>query len=67
MATFSVAVGYERFEGPCCLHSNSGLNQNQNVRTDNESYENVRKFKYLGTTLTYQNDIHDEIKSRKVD
>jgi hypothetical protein len=37
-------------------HPNSG--QNQNIRTTNESFENVTKFKYLG------NDIHDEIKSR---
>jgi hypothetical protein len=43
-------------------HSNSG--QNQNIRIANESFENVAKFKYLGTKLTYQNDIHDEIKSR---
>jgi hypothetical protein len=43
-------------------HPNSG--QNQNIRTDNESFENAAKFKYLGTTLANQNDIHDEIKSR---
>jgi hypothetical protein len=43
-------------------HLNSG--QNQNVRTANESFENVAKFKYLGMTLTNQNDIYDEIKSR---
>jgi hypothetical protein len=43
-------------------HPNSG--QNQNIRTANESFENVAKFKYLGTIPTNQNDIHDEIKSR---
>jgi hypothetical protein len=43
-------------------HQNSG--QNQNRRTANESFENVATFKHLGTTVTNQNDIHDEIKSR---
>jgi hypothetical protein len=41
-------------------HPNSG--QNQNIRIANESFENVAKFKYLGTALTNQNDIRDEIK-----
>jgi hypothetical protein len=43
-------------------HPNSG--QNQNIRIGNESFENVPKFKYLGTTLTNQDEIRDEIKSR---
>jgi hypothetical protein len=44
------------------LHLNSG--QNQNIRIANESFEKVEKFKCLGMTLTNQNDIHEEIKSR---
>jgi hypothetical protein len=43
-------------------HSNSG--QNQNIRIANELFENVEQFKYLGATLTNQNGIHNEIKSR---
>jgi hypothetical protein len=43
-------------------YPNSG--QSQNIRIDNESFENVAKFKYLLTTLTNRKDIHDETKGR---
>jgi hypothetical protein len=42
-------------------HPNS--EQNQNIRTANESFDKLATFIYLGTTLTNQNDIHDEVKS----
>jgi hypothetical protein len=41
---------------------NSG--QNRNIRIANESFGNVAKFKYLGATITNQNDIREEIKNR---
>jgi len=34
------------------------------VRTDNGTFERAEEFKYLGTTLTIQNSIQEEIKSR---
>jgi len=34
------------------------------VRTDNSTFERVEEFKYLGTNLTNQNYIAEEIKSR---
>jgi hypothetical protein len=40
------------------------LGQKQIIKIANESFENVGKFKYLGTTITNQNGINIEIKSR---
>ena len=34
------------------------------MKADNSSIERVEKFKYLGTTLTNQNSVQEEIKSR---
>ena len=34
------------------------------TKTDNSSIERAEEFKYLGTTLTNQNSIQEEIKSR---
>jgi len=36
----------------------------RSVRIDNSTFERVEEFKYLGTTLTNQNSITEEIKSR---
>jgi hypothetical protein len=38
--------------------------QNGYIQIGNETFETVEQFKYLGTTLTNQNSIHAEIKSR---
>jgi glycerol-3-phosphate O-acyltransferase len=38
--------------------------QRQSIKIGNRSFESVAKFKNLGTTLTDQNYIHEEIKSR---
>jgi hypothetical protein len=38
--------------------------QRQSIKTVNRSFESVAKFRYLGKTLTDQNFIREEIKSR---
>jgi hypothetical protein len=43
-------------------HQNAG--QNHDIKTANRSLENVVQFRYLGTTITHQNLIQEEIKRR---
>jgi hypothetical protein len=40
------------------------IGQKHSIKIANRSFEDVAKFKYLGTTLTDQNYMHEEIKSR---
>jgi hypothetical protein len=43
-------------------HQNVG--QNRDIKIANRLFENVSQFKYLGTTITNQNLIQEEIKRR---
>jgi hypothetical protein len=46
------------------MYRNQNAGQNHNIKADNKSFERVEEFKYLGTTLTNRNSIHEEVKSR---
>jgi hypothetical protein len=43
-------------------HQNAG--QNHNIKIDDRSFKNVAQFKYLGTTVTNQNLVQEQIKRR---
>jgi hypothetical protein len=45
-------------------HQNAG--QNHNIKTTHRAFENVAKFKYLGTIETDENLILDKIKRRLI-
>ena len=47
--------GHARDQNPGRSHS---------LKNDNCSFQKVEQFKYLGTTLTHQNSLQEEIKSR---
>jgi len=39
------------------------MQENNNIKIDNKSFERVEGFKYLGKTLTNKNSIQEEIKN----
>jgi hypothetical protein len=43
-------------------HQNAG--QNHDIKIGNRRFENVAQFRYLGTTITNENLIQEEIKRR---
>jgi len=46
------------------MSQDQNAGQSHSMKTDNSSFERVKEFNYLGTTLTNQNSIQEEIKSR---
>jgi hypothetical protein len=46
------------------LSRHQNVAQNRDIKIANISFENVSQFKYLGTTVTNQNLIQEEIKRR---
>jgi len=46
------------------MSQDQNAGQSHSIKIDNSSFERVEEFKYLGTTLTNQNSIQKEIKSR---
>jgi hypothetical protein len=45
-----------------CRDQNAG--RNNSIKIDNNSFQSMEDFKYLGTILTYQNFIQEEVNSR---
>jgi hypothetical protein len=58
----SLAVPSEKTKYMLSHHQDA--KRNHNIKTDNRSFENMAQFKYLGTRLTYQNLMQEEIKRK---
>jgi len=46
------------------MSRDQNIRRSHSVKTDNSSFKMVEEFKYLGTILTNQNSIQEEIKRR---
>ena len=46
------------------MSGDQNAGRNHSVKIDNSSFARVEEFKYFGTTLTNQNSIQEEIRSR---
>jgi hypothetical protein len=46
------------------MSGDQNAGRSHSMKTDNRCFESAEQFKYLGTTLTDQNCIQEEIKSR---
>jgi len=46
------------------MSRNQDAGRIHSIKIDNNSFEKVEEFKYLGATLINQNSIQEEIKSR---
>jgi hypothetical protein len=46
------------------MYRDQNAGRSQNIETDNNSFESVEEFKYLGTNLTNQNSIQEKNKHR---
>jgi hypothetical protein len=60
---FGLEVNPEKTTYMLMSHSQN-IGQKHSIKIANRSFEYVAKFRYLGTTLTDQNCLHEEIKSR---
>jgi hypothetical protein len=60
----SVVTHYAEKTKYMVMSRDQNAGQNGYIQIGNKSFETVEQFKNLGTTLTNQNSIHEEIKSR---